>query len=52
MQEFNSTADLLIERLRNMADGKTSILLYNEISRATMDMIANVSFLHPVFKKV
>ena len=42
MPEFNSTADILIERLRNMADGKTTILLYDEISRAAMDMISNV----------
>lgn len=44
MNEFNSIADMLIERLRSMADGKTSICLYNEISRAAMDMISSVNY--------
>lgn len=43
MNEFNLTADQLIHRLRNFADGKTVISLSDEISRTTMDMIANVS---------
>jgi hypothetical protein len=42
MNEFNSTADILIERLRRLADGKTQISLYDEVSRAAMDMISNV----------
>jgi hypothetical protein len=45
MPEFNTTADVLIERLRNVADGKTIVHLYDEIGRAAMDMISNVSFL-------
>ena len=43
MTEFNTTADILIERLRNMADGKTTIFLYDEMCRTTMNMISNVS---------
>ncbi len=42
MNEFNSTADILIDRLRNLADGKTTVYLFDEISRAAMDMISNV----------
>ena len=41
MNEFNSTADILIERLRSLADSKTKISLYDEISRAAMDMISS-----------
>ena len=42
MNEFNSTADLLIEKLRGMADGKTIVYLHGEISSAAIDMISNV----------
>ena len=44
MVEFNSTANMLIERLRNMADGNTMVQLHDEISRASMDMISNVGW--------
>jgi hypothetical protein len=42
MNEFNSTADILIDRLRNMADGRTKVYLFDEMSRVVMDMISNV----------
>jgi hypothetical protein len=42
MTEFNSTADMLIHRLRDMADGDTIVRLHDEVSRASMDMISNV----------
>ena len=31
MNEFNSKGYILIERLRELADGKTTIKLFNEI---------------------
>ena len=43
VEQFNSKADILMERLRSMADGKTQILLFKEINHATLDAIALVS---------
>ena len=43
--QFNNKADILMERLRTMADGRTSIQLFTEINHATLDAIAFVSFL-------
>jgi hypothetical protein len=37
--QFNQTADLLMERLRTMADGKTSIKLFPEINHAILDAV-------------
>ena len=34
-----------MERLRTMADGKTSIKLFTEINHATLDAIAHVNFI-------
>ena len=44
MPIFNSKADILIEKLRNVADGKTSITLLDEFNSITLDLIAHVSF--------
>ena len=43
VKEFNNKADILLERLRTMADGKTSINLFEELNKATLDAIANVN---------
>ena len=40
--EFNIKADILMERLRSLADGKTSFKLFPEINHATLDVIATV----------
>ena len=42
MNEFNDKGDILIERLRILADGKTTINLFNEINHAALDAIASV----------
>ncbi len=44
MNEFNSKGCILIERLRELADGKTTIKLFNEINHATLDVIASIAF--------
>lgn len=41
--QFNQKADILMEKLRSMADGKTVISLFPEINRATLDAIALVN---------
>jgi hypothetical protein len=42
VKQFNQTADVLMERLRSLADGKTSVEMLNELNRATLDAIAHV----------
>lgn len=42
MREFNIQGDLLMEKLRSLADGKTQIQLLNLFNHATLDVIANV----------
>ncbi len=43
LEEFNLKADLLMERFRSLADGKTVVTLFNEINRAALDIIASVN---------
>ena len=42
MNDFNGKGDLLIEKLRTLADGKTYMQLFKEINHATLDVIASV----------
>lgn len=42
IDQFNVKADMLSERLRSMADGKTMINLLNELNNTTLDAIAQV----------
>nr|QUF59390.1 cytochrome p450 CYP3049F1 [Brachionus angularis] len=42
--DFNLKIDLLLERLRTLADGKTQVILFNEINHAALDIIAKVAF--------
>ncbi len=42
VKEFNTKADILIEKLSKSANGKTLVNLFNEINRATLDAIALV----------
>lgn len=44
LNEINSKADILLERLRSLADGKTSVNLFDEINHAALDIIASVCF--------
>ena len=41
--EFNAKADILLERLRSLADGKTIVRLFNELNHTALDVIASVS---------
>lgn len=41
--QFNSKADVLMEKLSKLADDKTVVNLFNEINRATLDAIALVN---------
>lgn len=43
IDQFNSKADMLMEKLRLSADGKTPIRLFDEINHATLDAIAQVT---------
>lgn len=42
LKEFNSKTNILIEKLRLKADGKTKISFYQEINRLTLDIIGSV----------
>ena len=42
MKEFNIKADMLMERLRTLADGKTQVKMAKEFNRAVFDIIASV----------
>ena len=43
MSEFNQKGDILIEKLRRYADGKTIIKLFHEINHSALDVIASVN---------
>ena len=42
IEQFNATADSLMEKLTKLADGKILVLLFDEFNRATLDAIASV----------
>ena len=42
VSQFNVKADILMDKLLRMADGKTLVNLFHEINRATLDAIALV----------
>jgi hypothetical protein len=39
MGQFDQKAEILFERLRSMADGKTSVKLFTEFNHATLDAV-------------
>ncbi len=41
--EFNSIGDILMLKLRSLADGKRVITLFDELNHATLDVIAKVN---------
>ena len=43
MTSFNSTANLLIDHLSKMADGKTEVCMFDQFARAALDVICKVS---------
>lgn len=44
LKEFNSKTDILMDKLRTLADGKTQVVLFKEINRMTLDIISSVAF--------
>jgi hypothetical protein len=42
IDQFNVKADILMDRLRSMADGKTIVLLLNELNNTALDAIVQV----------
>ena len=44
IEEFNLKGDILLERIRSLADGKTVVTMFQELNHATLDVIASVSF--------
>ena len=50
VDHFNQITDVLNDKLRTMADGKTVVHLFNEINRATLDAIALVYKTHIILK--
>ena len=43
VSQFNTKADILMNRLRNLADGGTLVYLLKEFNHATLDAIAQVT---------
>ena len=43
--KFNTTADMLMEKLRSVADGKQMVDLLSEFQCTAVDAIAEVNFL-------
>ncbi|RNA33734.1 cholesterol 24-hydroxylase-like, partial [Brachionus plicatilis] len=44
MDEFNTKSDVLMGKLRNLADGRTSIRMLDELNNLTLDVIAAACF--------
>jgi len=42
LDEFNAKTDILMERFRTLADGRTKINLFDEINNLTLDIITSV----------
>lgn len=43
MVQFNASCDVLLAKLADLADGKTEVLMADEFSRITLDIIGKVS---------
>ncbi len=43
MNEVNLKSNILIERFKNLADGKTPIKMFEEVNHAALDIIASVT---------
>ena len=44
MSEFNLKGNLLLEKLRKQADGKTSVNMLKQFSCTALDIISHVAF--------
>lgn len=45
VKEFNDKGDILMEKFRSLADGKTLVTFSNEINRFGLDVISSVIYL-------
>ncbi len=52
MDDFNNKGDILLERLRLSADGKTKISLFREFNHTALDVIAAVIYLLKTYKQL
>ena len=43
VNQFNEKTDMLVQKLRGIADGKTIIKLFHELNLVTLDAIAQVN---------
>jgi hypothetical protein len=50
VSDFNHEGDILMEKLRKKADGKTSICLHKEINALTLDVISHVNLYYCLIK--
>lgn len=48
VKEFNDKGDILMEKFRSLADGKTLVTFSNEINRFGLDVISSVIYLFTV----
>ena len=52
MSSFNSTANLLLEHLGTMADGKTEVCMCDQFARAALDVICKVNTITAPFNNM
>ncbi|XP_068689860.1 cholesterol 24-hydroxylase-like [Montipora foliosa] len=43
-EQFNASCDVFLEKLTELADGKTEVLMADEFNKITLDIIAKVAF--------
>ena len=44
INEFNFTSNTFLEKIRSLADGKTSVNMLDQFSLITLDIISHVAF--------
>ena len=49
VKEFNDKGDILMEKFRSLADGKTLVTFYSEINRFALDVISSVIFFFVIY---
>ena len=45
VKEFNDKGDILMEKFRSLADGKTLVTFHSEINRFALDVISSVLYI-------
>ena len=46
VKEFNDKGNILIEKFRSLADGKTLVAFHTEINRYALDVISSVIYIY------